>query len=173
MIVEMAGRPAEHLTESLEKHVNILRKVKDIKVEKIEVSEARIIERKDNEKAEDMFTAFAECEFEIPSFSRLAETMFDFMPSSVEVIEPSSVELDTFEATGLLNNISGRLHRYDDIAKIAGEKIRLMDEQLKIAKKILNDKDKRIAELEKGIKTSKKVKKKTVKKKISKKVNKK
>ena len=43
MIVEMAGRPAKHLTESLEKHVGILRNVKDIVVHSIRVSEPREI----------------------------------------------------------------------------------------------------------------------------------
>src|SRR5680860_1089471 len=102
MIVEMAGRPAAHLTESLEKHVGILRQVKDAEVHEIKVSEPREIkldEKADVKKGDEMFTAFAECDFEIPSFSRLSETMFDFMPSSIEVIEPNNVNLDLSEAT--------------------------------------------------------------------------
>ncbi len=153
MIVEMAGRPAAHLTESLEKHVGILREVKDIEVDRIEVSEPRVIAREDGDKkleieeGEEMFTAFAECEFECPSFSRLSETMFDFMPSSVEVVEPSNVNLNCTEATDLLNNISGRMHRFDEVAKIAGERLRLMDGQLKAMQAALIEKDKKIAEL--------------------------
>ena len=159
MIVEMAGRPAEHLTESLEKHVGILRKVKDVKVDRIEVSEPREIaapEGKKISKGNEMFTAFAECEFEIPSFARLSETMFDFMPSSVEVVEPSSVSLEATEATDLLNNISGRMHRFDEVAKIAGERLRQMNAQLKGMQKVLIERDETIAVL----KGKKKVKKK-------------
>ena len=102
MIVEMAGRPAAHLRTSLEKHVGILRDVTDLEVHEIKVSEPRVIPReegKEVKKDEEMFTAFAECDFEAPSFARLSETMFDFMPSSVEVIEPSTVRLDMNEAT--------------------------------------------------------------------------
>ena len=131
MIVEMAGRPAEHLTASLEKHIGILNEVKDIEVHSIKVSEPREIEREKTPEGtpqEDvMFTAFAEADFECESFARLSETMFDFMPSSVEVIEPSKVTMEMTEATDLLNNISGRMHRYDEIAKVAGARLHQMN----------------------------------------------
>jgi len=166
MIVEMAGRPAKHLTESLEKHVGILRKVTDAEVHEIRVSEPRVIVMKEGEevaKGDEMFTAFAECDFELPTLARLTETMFDFMPSSVEVIKPGKVTLDTTEATDLMNNISGRMHRYDEFAKIAGEKMRQMEAQLQMAKRIVAKKDEEIAEL------GKKKEKKKARKKVSKK----
>jgi len=186
MIVEMAGRPAGYLTERLEKHVGILRQIKDAEVYEIKVSEPRVIPREEGKEVaegEEMFTAFAECDFELPSLSRMTETMFDFMPSSVEVIEPSSVDLDCVEATNLLNNISGRMHRYDEIAKIAGERMRQLIEQMQKMQKILIARDKEIAELKSGSVAGKhelgsdvakkKAVKKTVKKKVAKKVNKK
>lgn len=173
MIVEMAGRPAEHLTEAIEKHVGILKDVEDLEVHEIKVSEPRVLAYSkgsaDGGKAvegEEMFSVFAECDIEAPSFSRLSDTMFDFMPSSVEVIEPSNVKLESVEATGLLNNISGRLHRYDEIAKILGVKYKEMEAQLKKAQGILGEKDAEIMKLKKeaGKKVKKVVKKKSGKK---------
>lgn len=165
MIVEMAGRPAAHLTQALEKHIGILNQVKDITVHSIKVSEPREIKvdpANDKATPEGMFTAFAEADFESESFSRLSETMFDFMPSSVEVIEPGKVSLDMNEATGLLNNISGRMHRYDEIAKIAGAKMQHMNGQLEIAQKIINERDAEVLKLREGVK-KKPAKKKTKK----------
>ena len=150
MIVEMAGRPAMHLIESLKTHVDILRQVKDAEVHEIKVSEPREIKidgKDDVKEGEEMFTAFAECDFEIPSFSRLTETMFDFMPSSVEVVEPDSVKLNLGEATDLLNNISGRMHRYDEIAKVAGERLKQMDAHIKAMQATLVERDEDIAKL--------------------------
>ena len=121
MIVEVAGRPAEHLKMALGEHIGVLNNVNDITVHSIKLSEPRSIK-----EAEGMFTCFAEADFECDSFARLSETMFDFMPSSVEVIEPAKVSLSMTDATDLLNNISGRMHRYDELAKIAGERIRQM-----------------------------------------------
>ena len=163
MIVEMAGRPAEHVKSSLEAHIGILNDVKDIGVHSIKVSEPKEIERPEGAaEAEPMFTSFAEADFECENFGRLSETMFDFMPSSVEIIEPSKISIDCVEATALLNNLSGRLHRYDEIAKILGERHTQMEAQLKLAQEVLIKKDAEIVELKKGPK--KKSKKKVVKK---------
>lgn len=164
MIVEMAGRPAAHLTETLENHVSILNKVEDVIVHSIRVSEPKEIEQKDVAKDDVMFTAFAECDFETESFARLSETMFDFMPSSVEVIEPSKVSMDTGESTSLLNNISGRMHRYDEIAKVAGMRLQQMNAQLQAAQKILIEKDEEIEKLKKKPAKKNSTKKKSVKK---------
>lgn len=173
MIVEMAGRPAEHLTEALEKHIGILNDVKDIEVHSIKVSEPREIEIGEKVSTEEvMFTAFAEADFECDSFGRLSETMFDFMPSSVEVIEPVKISMDMQDATNLLNNISGRMHRYDEFAKMAQAKMQEMNAQLNLAEKILIERDATIAELSgarKRVAGGKKGVKKVVKKKVSKK----
>jgi hypothetical protein len=148
-----------------------LRQIKDAEVHEIKVSEPREIkidEKAEIKKGEKMFTAFAECDFELPSFSRMTETMFDFMPSSIEVIEPNNVDLDLGEATDLLNNISGRMHRYDEIAKVAGERLRQMDAQLKAMQAALIERDKTIVNLSDG-ESAVGEKGKTTKKKVSKK----
>ncbi len=180
MIVEMAGRPAEHLTTALEEHIGVLNKVDDITVHSIKVSEPVEIKMEEDMQGDVMFTAFAEADFEADSFSRLSETMFDFMPSSVEVIEPSKISMDTSESTALLNNISGRMHRYDEIAKIAGARLQQMNAQLQAAQTALIEKDKTIVELSGngkpvaggrkiGLAKKKSGKKKVVKKKTKKK----
>jgi len=166
MIVEMAGRPAEHVKESLSNHIKILNEVKDIEVHSIKVSEPRKIENSQGSQGipmeEIMFTCFAEADFETENFARLSETMFDFMPSSVEVIEPSKISIDMQDATNLLNNISGRMHRYDEIAKIAGARLQQMGTQLQMAQQALMEKDKEQV-------SKKDIKKKSSKKKIVKK----
>ena len=125
----MAGSPAEYVKENLSKHIMILDEVKDIKVHHIKISDPAEIK-----DSKGIYTCFAEADFETENFSRLVETMFDFMPSSVEVIEPGRVSLDMSEATALLNNLSGRLHRYDDIAKVAKMKIDQMTRELEIVR---------------------------------------
>ena len=163
MIVEMAGKPAEHLKSTLEKHMDILNSVKGMEVHSINVSDAKKIEEIGGKKlpaGEEMFTAFAEADFEVESFTMLTQVMFDFMPSSVEVTEPANVSLTTKEATDLLNNISGRLHRYDEIAKIAGARLQQMMDQFKKARDMIDEKDAKIKELSKTKSTAKKTSKK-------------
>jgi hypothetical protein len=174
MIVEIAGRPAEHVRTSLENHAKILNDVKDVEVHTIKVSDPKEIEI--DQKAEGvpaggpMFTCFAELDFETRNFARLSEIMFDFMPSSIEVIEPANVSMNIEEATSLLNNLSGRLHRYDEIAKIAQMRNQQMMGRMEQMQEIL----KKEAEKKKTAEDdAKKEKKKAVKKKVTKKGTKK
>ncbi len=164
MIIEIAGRPPEHVRKSLEEYIKEIDKVKDIELHSTKISEPVVVEG-----GNDLFTCFAEVDFEVENFSRLGEIMFDFMPSSVEVLEPSKISLNSSEATGLLNNISGRLHRYDEVAKVAHAKIHELNSQLQVAHKIMVDKgiigkDGKIKSHSNKKESKKKVKKKATKK---------
>jgi hypothetical protein len=130
MIVEIAGRPADHVKEILSKHVGVMNNIKDLVVHSIKVHDPKEIEGSNG-----VYTCFAEVEFEAPSLGRLGETVFDFMPSSIEIVEPSRISADLPEVTALLNSISGKLHRYDEIAKIAQFKIHQLTAQLEAAQK--------------------------------------
>ena len=164
MIIETAGRPAAHIKEFLGNHVGALAQIKDLEVYSSKVSEPKEIEMENAAQKEPIFTCFAEVDFEVETFSRLSEVVFDFMPSSVEVVEPSRVSLDTQEASSLLNNISGRMHRYDEIAKVAGIRLRQMNAQLQAAQQALMEKDSKKPAKKSKVKKAP-AKKKTTKKK--------
>lgn len=165
MIIETAGRPAAHVKEFLGNHVGALANVQDIEVHSNNISEPKKIEMEGAPQEDPMFTCFAEVDFEVESFSRLSEIVFDFMPSSVEVVEPSKVSLDTHEASNLLNNISGRMHRYDEIAKIAGIRLQQMNAQLQAAQQALIEKDSKKPTKKKKASAKNKPAKKSAKKK--------
>lgn len=158
MIVEIMGKPGPFIRDALEKHVSKLKSAKAVEVFSIEISEPKEIEN-----SEGMMTCFAEVEFGTENFSRMTEVVFDFMPSSVEILEPSKVEFSMEEASRFLNNVSGRMHRYDDVAKVAKAQTQQLAAKLKMAQEKLLD-------VEKG---SKKKVKKSSKKKSSKKSKKK
>jgi len=40
------------------------------------------------------------------------------MPSHVEIIEPEEIRFKNFEMSGLLSDLTIKMHRYDEIAKI-------------------------------------------------------
>jgi hypothetical protein len=126
MIVEVAGSPPEYAKESLEKHVNVLKTYKGVVVNNIVISEPKEIE-----DAKGIFTCFAEIDFEVESFGILCDCVFDFMPSSIEVIEPGKFHFSNLEASNLLNIISGRMHRYDEIARFTQFKMGQMEEKMK------------------------------------------
>tara|TARA_Y100000310_G_scaffold84575_1_gene81461 strand:- start:2143 stop:2670 length:528 start_codon:yes stop_codon:yes gene_type:complete len=163
MIVEIAGRPAEHVVETLKNHVGQIKNFKDIKVFDIKISAPKELEQQKG-----LFTCFAEVEFGVESLGRITDVVFDFMPSSIEILEPGRVGFDANEATGFLNTLSGRLHKYDEIAKVAN----LQNQQL--FRKLQELEGKKVDKVVEGEGFKKiKGKKKVVKKKKEKKTNKK
>ncbi len=155
MIVEIMGRPPEHLKKSLEEHIAKLDPIKGIKIIKKEFSEPKEI--KEGEEEKELFTCFSEVEFECESLEQLVNIMFDFMPASIEVVEPSNVTLASDEATSFMNNLTGRLHRYDDIVKIVKNKEIQMQQELNLAQQLLYahniiDKKGKILKIPEGVK---------------------
>ncbi len=131
MIVEIAGRPGKHVKETLDTHIDQIKKLKDVMLINKTLSEPKIVD-----KEKEIYTCFAEVEFETNNMKRVIDLVFDFMPSSIEIIEPAEVKLDLQETTSFLNDLTGRLHRYDEIAKVA----QLQTQQLKNQLKQVNDK---------------------------------
>jgi len=114
LIIEVVGRPAEYLKEALKTHVEGINKVKSTSVTNLKIADSKKIEGQ-----EDAYSCFAEVEVQTESLSSLMELVFEFMPSSVEILSPYNLEFNSQEASMLLNDLSGRLHKYDEIAKLA------------------------------------------------------
>jgi len=125
MIIEVAGRPPEYLENSLKLHLEKLNHIKDVKLISSKIAEPRLIEAE-----KDLYTCFGEVEVETLGFSKLMDLIFDFMPSSVEIINPSEIEFNCQEATMFANDMAGRLHKYDEIAKIARMQIQQLTARL-------------------------------------------
>jgi hypothetical protein len=125
MIIEVAGRPPQYLIDSMRAHVDKLNHIKGVSLVSSKLSEPAIVE---SEK--DLYTCFAEVEVRTDGLAKLMDLMFDFMPSSVEIIEPIDLQLNCQEATMFMNDLSGRLHRYDEVTKIMQMQIQQMSAKL-------------------------------------------
>lgn len=113
MIVEVMGKPKEHLTETLEKIS------KDIGNEKnVEVTEKKINEPKELEKKKGFFTAYAEIEVEIEDALQLATLMFKYMPAHIEIVEPEKLRMTNVGYADILNELTRRLHQYDNLLRV-------------------------------------------------------
>ena len=56
--------------------------------------------------------------------------MFKYMPSHVEVIEPESFVLQNNEWNEILNELTRRLHGYDEVARMIQMENQLMKKQV-------------------------------------------
>ena len=127
-ILEILGRPPEHLKEVLG---NLIKKIEGEKG--VELLQSKIHEpvlAKEQEKIEEskrMHTTFAEVEIEVEEISLLVGLMFKYMPANVEVIEPETIYLSNNYWTEILSEITRRLHGYDEVARV----LQLQNSQMK------------------------------------------
>lgn len=103
VIVEVAGFPKEHI-ESV-----IKRLVEKIKTEE-EVLRSDIFEIK---KINEFWSTFTEIELVFTDLDHLSKFCFEYMPSSIEVIEPDRFNLDAKDFEDVYNDVLGKLHHYD------------------------------------------------------------
>jgi hypothetical protein len=113
MILDIIGRPPEHLVESLEKIIEEMGKEKGVTLKSKQIKEPVPI--KDQK---DFYTTFAEIEVEVDEILYLAILMFKYMPAHIEIIQPELIALSNNGFNDILNELTRRLHGYDEIARI-------------------------------------------------------
>ena len=126
MILEAIGKPPEHLTEALEKLIGEMEKENGV----------RIIEKKINEpvlmkEGKDFYTTFAEVEVEVEEILGLAILMFKYMPAHIEVISPEFIVLTNNGWNDILNELTRRLHGYDEVARVIKIEKNILEKKLR------------------------------------------
>jgi hypothetical protein len=101
IILEIIGKPKEHVEESLKDYVK-----------KIKADKELIIIKESSEKAEkhegDLFSAFAELDMLMKGPEDLLAFCFDYMPSSVEIIEPEKIFIKNSDFSDFTNDMLSR-----------------------------------------------------------------
>jgi len=110
VVLEIVGAPKEHVDSTLNTVIEKIKEEKGIKISHQEIGNAENIEI-GNVKS--LFSAFVELDIEFSSVSRLLNFCFDFMPSSVEILEPEDLSLDFHKFSSFLNDLLAQLHKYD------------------------------------------------------------
>ena len=113
MVLDVIGKPPEHLIESLEQIIKEVDKEKGITVKSKNIKEPKPMEEQKG-----FFTTFAEVEVEVEEILQLAILMFKYMPAHLEVISPEILALTNNGWNDVLNEIIRRLHGYDEIARV-------------------------------------------------------
>jgi len=145
IVLEILGRPAEYIVEALDKLVEQLGNEKGIKVINKEIHKPKIVEQKKDEKENkeqknenvmkveaELYTTFASVEVEVDEIITMMGIIFRYMPSHVEIISPENLMLSNSDFGTMLNEMTTKLHRYDEITKtVMGEK-EILENQLKI-----------------------------------------
>jgi len=159
-IFEIMGKPPEHLKKALEEYLTKMGENKGVEITRKEIHEPKPIER---EGAEGLFTTFAEVEVVVDNINLIFDITLNMLPAHAEILEPEDIKIKNFDLSGVVSNLSIKLHKYDEVAKtITIERGILMKRLQEMQEKINN--------LEGNIKKEK-PKKKPAKKKVLKRNN--
>ena len=103
MIVEVLGKPPEHLKEALENIVKAIDEEKGVNMQTKKLHEPTLL--KDQKE---FYTAYAEVEIEVDEIMVLTMLMFKYMPAHVEVISPELIALTNNGWNEILNELTRR-----------------------------------------------------------------
>ena len=114
MVLEILGRPKEHVSEALNLLINKLGAEKGVKIlEKTNHEPIPV------ESSKDLFTSFTELALELESLNDYFGVLFAYMPAHIEIIHPEKIAMGNIDLNELGNRLIQRLHDYDAITKKA------------------------------------------------------
>ena len=131
IILEILGFPKEHIEKTTGLVAKRFGELKYINVITSEISVPKSVSEKS-------WSSFIELEIVVASFSDMIGLIMDYLPSSVEILEPRTFTEDIANLTDILNDFATRLHQHDmEIKKLRAVNnilaSRLPPEQRKIA----------------------------------------
>jgi hypothetical protein len=104
-IIELIGTPKKYLEDTTRKIVESLGSRKELTVLKKE-----FFEPVDKGK---FFSTFCELEISFNDLSALMNFCMDYLPSSIEVLEPPNLNLNAISLTNFFNDLLAKLHTLD------------------------------------------------------------
>ncbi|RME55208.1 hypothetical protein D6777_01270 [Candidatus Woesearchaeota archaeon] len=128
IILEIIGAPKEHIEDALEQTIK-----KFENEEKIEVVDVKRFESKQLENK--FWSIFAEIEFKSDDIKKVLDVCFDYTPSSIEIIEPAGIELDTGYLSSLFNDLLAQIHQFVAIIKNLDAERQLLRKEVEELKK--------------------------------------
>ncbi len=112
LIIEILGKPADHVTFTMNALVDKLGQEKGVHITHKKIHDPRAVEG-----SKELFTTFVELEISFDSINAFFGIMFAYMPSNVEILSPMSFKLSNEEVTSLANTLISRLHLYESVTK--------------------------------------------------------
>lgn len=109
VIIEVIGSPKEHVEKALGM---ILNRVKEEKY--LEVVKAASFDAK---QVKEFWSTFAETEIDFNDIKGVIDFCFNYMPSSIEILDPTLLSMKVKEVNDMLNDVLAGLHKYEMVLK--------------------------------------------------------
>lgn len=108
-IIEVIGFPEDYIKDAITKIVNNIKEKPYIKIQSYTIAETK--------KYEKMFSTFAELELEFKDLISVLNFCFDYLPSSVEIIQPENINERSVDFAGFINDLMLKLHEYNIVIR--------------------------------------------------------
>jgi len=108
-IIEVLGKPKEHVEKTIKEYVEKIKQDPDLIILKEEFA--------DTKQQDKFWSTFAELEMVVKGIPKLIGFCFDYMPSSIEIIKPDELKMNSKETADFLNDLQARLHNLDMMVK--------------------------------------------------------
>ena len=102
IIIEVLGAPKEYVEQAVKLVVDKVHNIKDLDI----VSEATY----EAEERGEVFSTFSEIEVWFKNLDILTQFLFDFTPSSVEIIQPAKLAFKADFVSGFMNDFLLKMH---------------------------------------------------------------
>ncbi|MFC1682094.1 hypothetical protein ACFL0X_00585 [Nanoarchaeota archaeon] len=126
LMIEVIGKPPEHLREMLNKIIENIGNEKGVVVKEKKVNESTLMK-----DSKEFYINFAEVEVEIEEMVSLLGLMLKYMPAHIEIIKPEKISLTNNDWNILLNEVALRLHQYDEVARVLQTEKKILVGKLK------------------------------------------
>lgn len=123
-IVEIVGAPKDHVDLTLKNMVGRIDSLEKSKIIEQEIFPA--------EEKEELFSAFAELEIEFQNLTSVYSFCFNFLPSSIDIIEPEKLSVEAGEFNGSLNDLLATLHNMDMLLKNSNARVKMLTKNVDI-----------------------------------------
>jgi hypothetical protein len=126
IIIEVIGRPPEHLTETLNDMIKNIDAEKGVSVTGKKLNEPVLM--KDQK---DFYVTFAEVDLEIDEIVQLFMISLKYMPANIEIVHPELIAMTKDRWNTLVNELLMKLHQYDEVARILQTEKLILEKKLK------------------------------------------
>ena len=103
VLFEIIGNPKEHVSKTITTIAKKLEEERDIVLVKGELGEPE-------ETNDGLFGGYCEADILVKDFNKLSWLAFNFMPASIEIIEPAKLSIKDKELTDFISDLLAHLH---------------------------------------------------------------
>lgn len=119
IVLEIIGKPKEHVEKTMKDYVEKIKKENEMEVLHVDINEVQKQETgvQGDKLIKEIWATFAEMEILFKNLPAITYFCFEYMPSSIEIIEPQDLHTNGNDLTGFFTDLQFRLHQVDMVAK--------------------------------------------------------